>query len=174
MKITRKQLCMAATQADQMIYQLLCDSIKEEHVFAEQLEIDILEFAEKNMPNSKRKMHSMRKTLITVAASILILFGAGVTVNAMTGGALWNFIYSFCFGTVNGAKSTFYYGEPEEFDLGDFPEGTYEAQVYYSNGLYYLGDGTEIPINRLVFINPSIDITGTEPIDVFILPESID
>ena len=171
MKITDRQLYNAAPIAENVIYSLLKNSAGKPHTFSELFENNIQKIIESKYPESP--IHHSRltpKRAFGIIAIIVLLAGLTITANAMTDGALLRYIQNISFGYSNGPHSTFVYGETDGLSLDDFPEGTTRTEVTYSDGKYYLNEKEEIPLNRIIFLNPTTYISNGDKIEILLLP----
>ncbi len=151
-----------------------------DHVFTEKFNRNMEALLSANDTDGKRRRMSagcryFPRVAVVVLVLVVAVGGIGLTANAASNGRLFGAIRAFCFGGTSGATSTFYYGTTDSSDalsIEDFPDGTVEAEiVYQGDGCYTLTDGTEIPIERIVFLNPEENPDVGDVLAAFILPE---
>ena len=131
MRLLKKQLAQDARQADQLLYQSFVDTFPKEHTFSQEFERKMQELIRTQFQEdtSSPKSNRIHKALAAAAVSFALLICVGITANAMTGGAVWDYIRNLCFGTVDGPHSEFYYVKTDSFSLDGYPDGTYETTV---------------------------------------------
>lgn len=173
MNISDEQLYRCVPIVDKAIYDYLIENTDTKHIFSARFSKRMKKIINNEkygyyQNNCFSKLHKMAAAFIV---GILLLGSTGAIANAATDGALWEYIKGICFGSTNGAQSSFYYSSDDSISVSDFPKGAYQTTIIYrGEGIYEFEDGTEVPFEKIVFLYIGKEYSPGDIVDAIILP----